>query len=154
MCQPWEISNRMQCVSCFNYKESAGGMEPEGARRIFSRSLKRHKVRYTDLYGDGDSKSHETVKNIYRGIIVRKLQCVGHVQKRVGNRCLKLKKKMKGLGGRGKLTKRAIDRLQNYYGIAIRSNANNSHAKGSSSKPFSCCFIREQQLSFSILSAW
>ena len=19
MCQPWEISNRMQCVSCFNY---------------------------------------------------------------------------------------------------------------------------------------
>ena len=97
-------------VCNFNYKGSAGGMEPEGARRIFSRSLKRHKVRYTDLYGDGDSKSHEIVKNIYRGIIVRKLQCVGHVQKRVGNRCLKLKKKIKGLGGRGKLTKRAIDK--------------------------------------------
>ena len=112
-------------VCNFNYKGSAGGMETEGAKRIFSRSLKRHKVRYTELYGDGDSKSHETVKKTYLGIIVRKRQCVGHVQKRVGNRCIKLKKRIKGLGGRGKLTKRAIDRLQNYYGIAIRSNSNN-----------------------------
>ena len=77
------------------------------------------------MYGDGDSKSDETVKKIYNGIIVCKRQCVGHVQKSVENRCLKLKKTIQGLGGRGKLTKRAIDRLQNYYGIAIRSNANN-----------------------------
>jgi len=30
----------------------------------------------------------------------------------------------KGLCGRGKLTDTTIDRLQNYYGIAIRSNKN------------------------------
>jgi len=36
-----------------------------------------------------------------------------------------LKKKVKGLGGRGKLTERTIERLQNYYSIAIRSNPNN-----------------------------
>jgi len=67
-------------VCVFNYKGSAGRMEQEGARRIFSRSLKRHKVRYVDLYGDGDSKSHETVENICLGITVRKLQCVTHTK--------------------------------------------------------------------------
>ena len=33
-----------------------------------------------------------------------------------------LKKKEKRLGGKGKLTDRIIDKLQNYYGIAISSN--------------------------------
>ncbi|GFW33769.1 uncharacterized protein TNCV_4052181 [Trichonephila clavipes] len=49
----------------------------------------------------------------------------GHIQKRVGSRLRKLKLKQKGLGGRGKLTDSFIDKLQNYYGIAIRSNVNN-----------------------------
>lgn len=34
----------------------------------------------------------------------------------------KLKKDNKGIGGKGKLTDSLIDKLQNYYGIAIRSN--------------------------------
>ncbi|GFY06665.1 hypothetical protein TNCV_3525211 [Trichonephila clavipes] len=38
----------------------------------------------------------------------------------------KLKLKQKGLGGRGELTDNFIDKLQNYYGIAIRSNVNNN----------------------------
>ena len=49
---------------------------------------------------------------------MQKLQRVGHVQKSIGS---------KGLGGKGKLMKRSIDRLQNYYGIAIRSNLNDLH---------------------------
>ena len=32
---------------------------------------------------------------------------------------------MKGLGGRGRLTKAIIDKLQNYYGIAVRTNVGN-----------------------------
>ncbi|GFT15757.1 uncharacterized protein LOC101238613 [Trichonephila clavipes] len=32
---------------------------------------------------------------------------------------------MKGLGGKNKLTDKLIDRIQNYYGIAIRSNVGN-----------------------------
>lgn len=32
---------------------------------------------------------------------------------------------MRGLGGKGKLTDALIDRLQNYYGIAIRANVGN-----------------------------
>ena len=30
---------------------------------------------------------------------------------------------MKNLGGKGKLTNKTIDRLQNYYGIAMRGNS-------------------------------
>ena len=107
----------------YNYSGSANGMEVEGAKRIFSRSLKKYKICYTKLYGDGDSKSHQAVMHIYHeGKVVKKYQCVGHVQKRVGSRLLALKKKVKELGGRGRLTKSIIDRLQNYYGIAIRQN--------------------------------
>ena len=39
-----------------------------------------------------------------------------------------MKKREKGLGGKGKLTNNIIDRLQNYYGIAIRGNKNNLKA--------------------------
>ncbi|GFV70131.1 uncharacterized protein TNCV_4337401 [Trichonephila clavipes] len=45
-----------------------------------------------------------------------------YTKKRVGSRLRKLKKNTKGLGGKGKLTDKFIDKLQNYYGIAIRSN--------------------------------
>ena len=64
---------------------------------------------------------------IARGMmkLIRKLECVGHVQKRVGTRLRNLKKIVKNLGGRGKLTNKTIDRLQNYYGIAVRSNSGN-----------------------------
>ena len=37
-------------------------MEPEGARRIWSRSIEKHNLRYTDFYGDGDSKGYDAVK--------------------------------------------------------------------------------------------
>lgn len=56
---------------------------------------------------------------------VKKRECIGHVQKRVGYRLRELKKRVKVLGGRGELTKRIIDKLQNYFGIAIRSNVGN-----------------------------
>ena len=114
----WKVKHKCN----FNYRGSAGGMEVESAKRIFSRSIQKYNVRYTELYGDGDSKSHEAVADTYNDIKVKKLQCVGHVQKRVGARLLSLKKRVKGLGGRGKLTQAIIDRLQNYYGIAIRQN--------------------------------
>ena len=53
---------------------------------------------------------------------ITKKECVEHVQKRVGTALRKLKNEKKGLGGKGKLTDAMIDRLQNYYGIAIGSN--------------------------------
>ncbi|GFU82342.1 CCHC-type domain-containing protein [Trichonephila clavipes] len=106
---------------CSNYKGSAENMEVVGAYRIFERSNVRN-VQYNEYYGDGDSKGYESVKNFYGINTVTKLECIGHVQKRVGGRLRQLKKTTKGLGGKNKLTDKLIDRIQNYYGIAIRSN--------------------------------
>ena len=102
-------------------------MEPEGADRIFQRSVEKHNLRYTEFYGDGDSKSFTRVKGVYEddGIEMEKKECIGHVQKRVGTALHKLKQENPGLGGKGKLTDSQIDKLQNYYGIAIRSNVGN-----------------------------
>ncbi|GFX13470.1 uncharacterized protein TNCV_2192241 [Trichonephila clavipes] len=110
---------------CCNHMGSASSMETVGAYRIFERSENHRKLQYTDYYGDGDSKAYESVKNMYAPNTVNKLECIGHVQKRVRSHLRKLKKSVKGLGGKGKLTDNFIDKLQNYYGIAIRSNIKN-----------------------------
>nr|XP_047137499.1 uncharacterized protein LOC124814004 [Hydra vulgaris] len=111
-------------ICLYNYQGTAGGMESVGAVRVFKRSIEKHKLRYTQFLGDGDSKSHLSIKDIYPNMEVKKLECVGHYQKRVGTRLRKLKKNVKGLGGRGRLTNAVIDRLQNFFGVAIRSNTN------------------------------
>ena len=40
----------------FYYKGTAGNMEPVGAKRIGERSEEKNNLRYTEFYGDGDSK--------------------------------------------------------------------------------------------------
>ncbi|GFW09659.1 uncharacterized protein TNCV_1393601 [Trichonephila clavipes] len=110
---------------CCNHMGSASSMETVGAHRIFERTENHRKLQYTDYYGDGDSKAYESVKNMYAPNTVNKLECIGHVQKRVGSHLRKLKKSVKGLRGKGKLTDNFIDKLENYYGIAIRSNTKN-----------------------------
>ena len=60
---------------------------------------------------------------------VQKLECYLHVKKRMGTRCLNLKKQTKGLGGRSKntvkLTDKVINELQKYYGLAITRHQDN-----------------------------
>ncbi|GFU74630.1 uncharacterized protein TNCV_4629011, partial [Trichonephila clavipes] len=75
-------------------------MEPVGAYHIFERSEDHRMLRYTDYYGDGDSKAFDAVKDIYGKDSVTKLECIGHIQKRVGTRLRKLKSRNKGLGGK------------------------------------------------------
>ena len=70
--------------------------EPEGAKRIFPRSIETHNARYTGFYGDGDSKAYTEVKDIYGDGLVTKFECIGHYQKRVGMRLRKLKKRVTG----------------------------------------------------------
>ena len=100
-------------------------MEVTGARLTLSRSVKEYGLQYIKFYGDGDSKSYPAVKFTYPGVKVKKLECVGHIQKRVGTHLRTFKKNMKNLCGRGKLKNSLIGKLQNYYGIAVRSNKNN-----------------------------
>ncbi|GFU14070.1 uncharacterized protein TNCV_2536211 [Trichonephila clavipes] len=120
-CKMCELNVKREHV-CSNYKGSSGNMEAVRAFRIFERSLIKRDLQYTEYYGDGDSKGFLQVKDIYGDNSVTKLECIGHIQKRVGSRLRKLKKNTKGLGGKGKLTDKFIDKLQNYYGIAIRRN--------------------------------
>ena len=78
---------------------------------------------------------HKGKETIGREVEVKKLECVGHVQKRMGNRLLALKKTKVtddsgrrgggGGGGRNHLTKNTILLLQKYYGKVIRSHVNN-----------------------------
>lgn len=123
--QEWK-ANHTSCQA--NHEGSAGSMETVGLYRIFERSKAKRDLKYLQYYGDGDSKSYAAVKDMYGKDSVQKLECIGHVQKRVGCRLRKLKKTVRGLGGKGKLTDALIDRLQNYYGIAIRANVGNLSA--------------------------
>mgnify|MGYP000371403211 CR=1 FL=1 len=120
-----------KCVK--NHEGKSGSMEAEGAKEIFQRSLGDRGVRYVKYLGDGDSKAYKTVcdsKPYGDDIQVEKLECVGHIQKRMGTKLRKIKKDMKGqklsdgktLGGTGRLTETEIDKMQTYYGLAIRRN--------------------------------
>ncbi|GFU76610.1 uncharacterized protein TNCV_1272591 [Trichonephila clavipes] len=68
-------------------------------------------------------------------IEIEKIECVGHVQKRMGSRLRKLKSSLgkkklsdgKTIGGKGRLTDVVINRLTTFYGNAIRGNPKNVH---------------------------
>ncbi len=85
------------------------------------------------MLGDGDSSTYSTILEanpMERTVYTNKLECIGHVQKRVGSRLRKLKSSNKGrklsdgkgISGKGRLTTGKMDVLQNYYGFAIREN--------------------------------
>jgi hypothetical protein len=115
-----DLQERHKCKA--NYQGSAPSMEVEGVKRIFKRSEQTRKLQYTEYFGDGDSKAYQEVQDCYENIHIEK-ECVGHVQKCVGTALRKLKNDNKGIGGKGKLTDSLIDKLQNSYGIAIRSHS-------------------------------
>jgi hypothetical protein len=105
-------------------------MEPEGDKLIFGRSIIRYCLRYNEFYGDEESKSFAAVEHVYEkdhGVVIQKKECVGHVHKQLGMALVNWRRQ-KGLGGEGKLTDNMIDKLQNYYGIAIRINSGNFKA--------------------------
>ena len=125
----WKASH--QCK--INHTGSANSMEAAGALRIFERSLVSWGLKYKNMLGDGDSSTYNNIvesKPYGEDCIHNKLECIGHVQKRVGSRLRKLKNASKGvklsdgkgLGGKGRLTNGKIDILQNYYGLAVREN--------------------------------
>ena len=107
----WQADHHRKCKA--TYKGSAPAMETEEVKRIFECSEEKNKLHYTEYYGDSDSKGFIQVENSYKdkGVNIVKKECVGHVQKRVGTALRKLKKRKKGLAGRGKLTNAMIDRL-------------------------------------------
>ncbi|KAJ4436588.1 hypothetical protein ANN_16621 [Periplaneta americana] len=114
----------------------SGGMEVQGAVNIFRQSEDSLNIRYVQYLGDGDSKGFKKVqedKPYGEGVEIEKLECIGHVHKRMGARLGRLKKELKGiklddgktLAGAGRLTNTEIDLFQTYYGLAIRKNTGN-----------------------------
>ena len=104
--------------------EAARGVE------IFQHSVQRHKLAYSQYLGDGDTLSiNEVVQSNPHSefcILPEEVECVGHVQKRLGTRLRNKVKEYKGtaipLSVKGKLTEKVID-SENFYGIAIRQNS-------------------------------
>jgi hypothetical protein len=144
-CEMWELKKmnvdaynnwNNSHVCSINHVGSAGAMEVVGIKIIFSRSVRLHCLRYTFYIGDGDTKSFEEIckSDPYPGHIITKGECIGHVQKRVGTRLRKLKADYKGKkltdgrsigGGKGRLTNKVMNTLQNHVGMAIRQNSGN-----------------------------
>lgn len=138
----WKDEHRQRNVCDKNHEGSAAAMEPAGALKIFRRSQELHGLRYVNFLGDGDSKTYSCLKNseppVYEGVRIEKLECCGHVQKRMGRQLLnkvnelknktfnKNGKSVKGIGGKGGgLTKKAILKIQAHFGAAIRKNSGN-----------------------------
>ena len=112
-----------------NFAGSSPAMECEGAVVLWERSVERHNLRYRWMVSDGDSKAFNSVENVYGEIKVKKLDCVGHVQKRMDKHLLNLKARTKGkladgkpIGGIGRLSDTRIKKFQKDYGLAIRQN--------------------------------
>ncbi|GFW49785.1 uncharacterized protein TNCV_358881 [Trichonephila clavipes] len=119
-----------------NHNGSAGGMEVCGMQKIFFRSEQKHGLKYQRYVGDGYSKTFSSIaeKKPYEDSVpIEKIECVGHVQKRMGSRLRKLKalwgeKKLsdgKTIGGKGRLTDAIISKLTTFYDNAIRANSHN-----------------------------
>ena len=96
------------------------------------------------FYGDDDSKAFNDVQHVYGDEKVEKQECIDHYQKHVGSRLRKLKKREKGLK---ELSEPIIDKQQNYFGIALRSNLNTVEQMQKAIWPsfFSCFEFRKEK---------
>lgn len=63
-------------------------MEVDGIIEMFQRSVELHDVKYANYIGDGDSKTFKGIVDAkpYEDLVVKKKECIAHVQKRMGTR--------------------------------------------------------------------
>ena len=125
----WKEKHQLNCPK--NYDGSSNAMEVECALRLWRRSEMEHKLRYTTILCDGDSKAYDAiVKNQIYGPSksVVKEDCINHVSKRMGTALRNLiatsKAQNDSITGKGKLTQEKVLKIQNYYGRAIKDYCN------------------------------
>lgn len=129
------LNNEYNADCIANYSGVSAGMEVSGVLDIFQESQPKYNVWYQYYLGDGDSTSYPAVVEAEPygpNFVIEKLECCGHIQKRMGSHLRKLKSKFgktkisdgKTIGGHGRLTGAAINIIQLYYGLAIKRNAN------------------------------
>ena len=105
MCTKWESRKGTDAYEKFenvirdshecsiNHNGSAGSMEVKGIMECFATSIEKYNLRYTEYLGDGDSKGYKEVceSDPCNGIPISKLECIGHIQKRVGRKLRNLR---------------------------------------------------------------
>ena len=113
-------------------------MEAKGTVECLRTPVEQYSLRYTEYLGDGDSKGNKAVveSDPYNGINISKLECIGHIQKRVRRKLRNLKDgafkdlyeddedewKFEKDSEKIRFTDKMINKLQNYYGIAVRAS--------------------------------
>ena len=124
----WKAAHAENCPR--NFTGTANAMEVEAVKRIWQRSVEKHKFRYTTILSDGDSKSFLALaeSNMYGDIAIHKEECVNYASKRMGTALRNLiddcKSRKESISGKGKLTAIKITKIQNYYGRAIKDHCN------------------------------
>ena len=102
-----------------NFSGTSQGMEGSAAIEIWKRSVDRNQLVYSTYVGDGDSSS---LKNLcksdpYEGVeLVRKEECLGHVQKRLKKH---LKKKSISFS---KISAVKVERVGQLYALVVSQN--------------------------------
>jgi hypothetical protein len=123
-------------------------MEANGIVNMFSRSDEKYGARYINYIDDGHTKTYQAVLKVDPyGVPNKKIQCVGHVQKRMGSRLRKLKDEYRGkklcdkkpLSGKGLLTDVVIDQLTTNYGNHVAA-ADELRMKSSDKRKSDCSF--------------
>ena len=129
----WYEKHKATCQ--INHSGSSDSMEKAGATEIFLRSIDSRGLKYCTFVGDGDTGTYGIVRDKCKQVYgdeypVTKEECVGHIQKRMGSALREYKRKKQGIkladgksvGGKGRLTDVLVDKMQNYFGEAIRRN--------------------------------
>ncbi|GFW32861.1 uncharacterized protein TNCV_1774292 [Trichonephila clavipes] len=125
--EEWKLKHQPHCVK--NHIGSSSKMEVDGMKEIFQRSVPQRNAKYIKYIGDGDTKTFPELQRT-APYYIEEVECVGHIQKRMGARLRKLKtmnrgKKLsdgKSISGKNRLTDKFIDTITTYYGNAIRQN--------------------------------
>ncbi|CAH3044759.1 unnamed protein product, partial [Pocillopora meandrina] len=145
----WKASH----TNChINHSTSSEDMEASAAVEMFGRSVEKLHLKYTTFVGDGDSSSFWSSARSHDCKIWRQISCSqrgvwGHVQKRMGTALRKKLADGKGVAGKGRLTDKVINRIQNYYGNAIRENCGNLQGMKESIKAIQCHMIVDEDMS-------
>ncbi|GFW66919.1 uncharacterized protein TNCV_4688041 [Trichonephila clavipes] len=104
-------------------------MEVDGMKEIFQRSVPQRNAKYIKYIGDGDTKTFPELQRT-TPYSIEKVECVGHIQKRMGARLRKFKTRNRGkklsdgksISGKNRLTDKFIYTITTYYGNAIKQN--------------------------------
>ncbi|GFX88891.1 uncharacterized protein TNCV_2575981 [Trichonephila clavipes] len=86
--EEWKLKHQPHCVK--NYIGSSSKMEIDGMMEIFQRSVPQRNAKYIKYIGDGDTKTFPELQRT-APYSIEKVECVGHIQKRMGARLRKLK---------------------------------------------------------------